>query len=376
LEASGVSPPKIYLAVISKIVEEPTLRLKPPFGRTLYLTLLFLLVLLGAGETLTRTHFFRTHFISASRGSPHFQFEQQLGRLETLAAIDGSIDCIFLGNSMVWEGFDPLAFSRAYQEIAGDELRCFNFGVDGLPVTAASGLASYFMKVYQPKLLIYGIDARDFAVSREERDATAILDTPWMRYHLGRFSLEGWLYEHSYFYRYAETLGYLMRMDKQYLLIKEPDQLTSDNLGFHGDDRVGSYVTTSPAMHTDMAPVRYYYKMLSDFQMLPENTSSFEEILSNDPDKSLVLIVVMPVPDTYYDFFSSNQLGYQIFLDYLRESTERYGDTLWLPPNTIPIDGWVDYTHLNTRGAAAFSGWLGRQLGESVLTGQVSNLSR
>jgi hypothetical protein len=357
-------------------VEERTLRLTPPFGRTLYLTFLLLLILIGAGETLTRTHFFKTHFISSSRGSPHFQFEQQLGRLEALAEIDGSIDCIFLGNSMVWEGFDPLTFSHAYQEIAGDELRCFNFGVDGLPVTAASELAGYFMKVYQPRLLIYGIDARDFAVSRGERDATAILDTPWMQYQLGKFSLVGWLYENSYFYRYAETLGYLMHMDKTYLFIKEPGRLTRDDLGFHGDDRVGSYVTTSPAMHTDMAPVRYYYKMLSDFQMLPENISSFEEILNNDSDKSLVIVVVMPVPETYFDFFSSNSMGYQIFLDYLSESTERYGDILWLPPNTIPLDGWVDYTHLNTRGAAAFSRWLGQQLGESVLTGQVSFFSR
>jgi hypothetical protein len=358
-------------------MEERTLRLKPPFGNTILLTLLLLFFLVGAGETLTRTHFFKTHFISVSRGSPHYQFELQLGRLERMAAIEGSVDCIFLGNSMVGNGFDPIAFSRAYSDETGLELRCFNFGVDALPVTGASGLAQYFMKEYQPKLLIYGADARDFAVGREDWDAKVVLDIPWMNYQLGTFSIQGWLYEYSHFYRYARTIGYLLMLDKQYLFIKEPDRMTGEDLGFYAKDTVGSYVSTSPALHMEMAPVRYYFEMLSDYQILPENTSSLEDFLNNGKEGLAVAVVIMPVPETYHEFFSINPHGYRVFLDHLQTTTSRFGSTIYIPsPNIISEDGWADYTHLNTRGAAAFSRWLGQQLGESVLTGQVSILSR
>jgi hypothetical protein len=358
-------------------VEERTLRLTPPFGGTLLFSLLLLVILLAAGEFLTRTDLVESHFISASRGSPHFQFELQLGRLERMAAMEGSIDCIFLGNSMVGNGFDPIAFSRAYRDKTGSELHCFNFGVDALPVTGASGLAQYFIKEYQPKLLIYGADARDFAVGREDWDAKVILDIPWMNYQLGTFSVQGWLYEYSQFYRYARTFGYLLMLDKQYLFIKEPGRMTGEDLGFYAKDTVGSYVSTSPALNMEMAPVRYYFQMLSDLQILPENTSSLEGLLNNAKEDLAVAVVVMPVPETYHEFFSINPHGYRIFLDHLQTITSRFGNTIFIPPhNMISEDGWADYTHLNTRGAAVFSTWLGQQLGESVLTGQVSILSR
>jgi hypothetical protein len=358
-------------------VEERTLRLTPPFGGTLFLSLLLLVILLLAGEFLTRTDLVESHFISASRGSPHFQFELQLGRLERMAAMEGSIDCIFLGNSMVGNGFDPIAFSRAYRDKTGSELRCFNFGVDALPVTGASGLAQYFIKEYQPKLLIYGADARDFAVGREDWDAKVILDIPWMNYHLGTFSVQGWLYEYSQFYRYARTFGYLLMLDKQYLFIKEPGRMTGEDLGFYAEDTVGSFVSTSPALNMEMAPVRYYFQMLSNFQILPENTSSLEDLLKHGKNDLAVAVVVMPVPETYHEFFSINSQGYQIFLDHLQATTSKFGSTIWIPPeNSISEDGWADYTHLNKRGAAAFSTWLGQQIGESVITDLVSLLNR
>lgn len=358
-------------------MEERTLSIKPPFGGTLVFTMLVFLTLWGAGEWITGTRIFQSRFIAVSRGSPHFQFELQLGRLESIVAADGFIDCIFLGNSMVWLGFDPAAFTRAYQERTGDELRCYNFGVDGLPVTAASGLKQYLMKKYHPKLLIYGTDARDFAVAREERDASVIMDEPWMKFHLGHFTLKGWLYEHSNLYPYLQTFGYLLRMDKQYLFVREPGHLTSEAFGFYADETVGAFVTSSPALHQDMGPVRYYYSLLSDFQMLPENTSSFQEILKNDQEDTSVVVVVMPVPDTYQDFFSTNPQGYQIYLEHVQETAQRFGSNVLIAPNDmIPENGWVDYTHLNTTGAEAFSNWLGQQLGEAVSVGQILTFSR
>ena len=358
-------------------MKERTLSIQPPFGGTLLLTMLILISLLACGEMLTRTRLFKSYFIAASRGSPHFQFELQLGRLESIIAQEGPIDCIFLGNSMVWLGFDPLVFSQAFQEKTGKELSCYNFGVDGLPVSGASAIKQYLIQKYQPKLLIYGTDARDFAVPREDRDATVILDIPWMQYHLGKFTLQGWLYENSHIYRYLETFGYLLRMEKQYLFIKNPGQYTSEDFGFRVDSRISDIVSTSPVQHLDLGPVRYYYQLLSDYKMLPENMSSLEEILNINHELTSLLVVVMPVPETYMDFFSTKPQNYQLFIEQVRDTSEKYGSSFWLPPdNIIPQDGWADYTHLNTRGAAAFSAWLGGQVGEAVNEGSVFALSR
>ena len=42
----------------------------------------------------------------------------------------------------------------------------------------------------------------------------------------------------------------------------------------------------------------------------------------------------------------------------------------------IPDDGWADLGHLNRRGAAAYSGWLGTRLAQAVRAGELSNPAR
>ena len=60
--------------------------------------------------------------------SVNFDYSEQA----SLADVNG-----FLGNSMVWRGFDPQAFAQAYQAQRGQALRCFNFGVDAMPAAGA-----------------------------------------------------------------------------------------------------------------------------------------------------------------------------------------------------------------------------------------------
>ena len=358
-------------------MKEQTLRLKLPFGQTLGLALILFSLLLGAGEVLTRTRVFKSHFIADARGTRHNQFELQLGRLETIVAIEGSIDCIFLGNSMVWNGFDPEAFAQAYRHRTGQNLRCFNFGVDGMPVISAGALAQILVHDYRPKLLIYGTDARDYAVTREAEDTTVLLDTPWLRYRLGQFSFEGWLYEHSHLYRYRETLGHIMRFEKRYLVVIGAYALNRDNYGFGGDEKVGSFVSTPPDHHSDMGAVQYYSGLLSDYKMLPENLVGLEQIVRNTRDGTQVLVIGMPVPETYFYFFGNGEQDYQSFLAGVRDVTEANAAPFW--PTTalhlIPDDGWVDYSHLNTKGAQIFSTWLGQQLGEAAEQGLIAGLT-
>jgi hypothetical protein len=350
----------------------------PSYILTLSLTLLIFFLLLGVGELLARTTFFRSHFIPISRGTTHQQFEFQLGRLEMITALSGPVDCLLLGNSMVWRGFDPLVSGSAFQEQTGRDLRCFNFGVDALPVSTASVLAEYLIREYRPKLLIYGTDARDFSVARNDKDTTVLLDSPWIRYQMGEFNLLGWLYEKSYLYRYLETLANLLRLEKQWLFVNSPEALNSDSYGFTGDTDVGTFVSTPPHQNVHMGPVRYLFEMLSDYRMLPENLEAFDKLISSGTETTSIALVVLPVPDMYMEFFTRKDQDYQMYLDKIRRSAELAHVTVWETPtyNVIPPDGWVDYSHLNIKGAHAFSRWLGERLAEAAITGQLAGLDQ
>ncbi len=347
---------------------ENTLHLGWPFGKTLILTLILLSLLLGAGEALTRTRLFKSHFIADARGTPHNQFELQLGQLETIVAREGPIECIFLGNSMVWRGFDTEAFAQAYKQQTGQDLRCFNFGVDALPAVGAGAIAEILVQDYRPKLLIYGTDARDYAVKRESSDAAVLLDTPWLRYRLGQFSVKGWLYEHSHFYRYQRTLGHLMRLEKRYLLVRGADALNKSNYGFHGGGTVGSFVSTPPNPNDHTAHVRYYFSVLSDYKMLLENLNGLKQIVRHNTQGTQVLVVEMPVPEMYFHFFGKGEQDHQAFLDQIGGIAEANGAPFWHTTalHLIPDDGWGDYSHLNTKGATIFSQWFGEQLGQAA----------
>lgn len=346
----------------------PTLRLERPFGQTFLLSLILLAVLVGAAELVVRHRRFRAYVVANDRGSAHNQFEVQLGRLENVAAFRGSIDCIFLGNSMVWRGFDPEAFTRAFQEETGRELRCFNFGVDGMPASSAGVLASILVQDFQPRYLIYGTDARDFAVPVDARDAGVLLDSPWLRYRQGHFSLSGWIYEHVHFYRYRQSLGHLLRLEKTYLFVSGAERTKGDTYGFTGDDTVGAYVSSSPLQHLDLGPVQYYRSILSDYRILPEDVRGLQQIAGLSGEKTQVFIVEMPIPETYLEFFGNGEQDYQSFLSAVQEVAAASQIPFWQtrPLQLIPIDGWVDYSHLNTKGARIFSRWFAGEIGALV----------
>jgi len=134
-----------------------------------------------------------------SLGSSSRRFEMQFNSLERYAASAGTVDCIVMGNSTALMGVDPNALTRGYEERTGHELRCFNFGVSGMTASAVGGIAPILVTLYRPWLLIYVISARDVGANV---DGPLLAETPWVQYRQGRFSLEGWLVEHSAAFRY------------------------------------------------------------------------------------------------------------------------------------------------------------------------------
>jgi hypothetical protein len=132
-------------------------------------------------------------------------------------------------------------------------------------------------------------------------------------------------------------------------------------------------VTVPPDPNDSSFHVQYYFRVLGDYGVLPENQRALEQILDRQDTNTTIVLVEMPVPDTYFNFFKNPSTDYSHFIDTLRNSASKY-DIFYIettPVQIIPEDGWMDYSHVNSKGAELFSEWLGEQIGKAVVAGEI-----
>jgi hypothetical protein len=305
-------------------------------------------------------------------GSRHYQLGQKLALLDDSIRKHGPLDCVMLGSSMVDTGFDPDAFQRGYNAITGRRIHCFNFGIDASSAASTAALVSILVEDYRPPLVIVGTDPRDYAVPSEDRDPNVILSTPWVKYRQGQFSIDGWLLEHSYLYRYRQHIGRLARLNFDGTLLSH----TTNNFeilsnGFTPFSKVSTYINEPPAPEDDSFEVRYYTRIFSSYHMLTENLAALEAIMAYNQTESRVIVVEMPVSDGLYYFFGNGSVDYDRFVDGVTELATLHDVPFWRtePLDSIPDNGWLDYSHLNTTGAEIFSIWLGEEVGMAEVQG-------
>lgn len=341
--------------------------IKVLFNKTLWLTIFFLILFFGIAEWVMRLEKFQAPLTPPKMGSRHYQLGHKLSLLDDEIRKNGRIDCIMVGSSMVDTGFDPSAFQSGYYEIAGRDIHCFNFGIDASSAASTSALAKILMEDYQPRILIFGTDARDYAVPSNDNDPSAVLDTPWVKYRQGIFSLDGWLMDHSYIYRYRQHFSRLMQFNFEGTLWSQT-KLNFEILpnGFTPFDQVATYINDPPAPEDDSFEVTYYERIYSSYQMLDENLDALERILEYNGSDTQVVVVEMPVSDGLYYFFGNGKEDYHKFTARVNELSSLHQVPFWStePLDSIPDHGWMDYSHLNTTGAEVFSKWLGQQVGE------------
>jgi hypothetical protein len=327
--------------------------------------LLLLILLVGMSEWITRLEIFQAPLTPPKLGSRHYQLGHKLAFLDREIERNGSIDCIMVGSSMVDVGFDPESFQEGYVKIAGRSIRCFNFGIDASSAASTAVLVKILLEDYHPRLLIFGTDPRDYAVPREDRDPAAILETPWIKYRDGHFSLDGWLTEHSYFYRYRQHLSRLLRSNFESTLWSETilnfEILSNGQTPF---DKVVDYINDPPKPQDDSFEVVYYSRIFKSYQLLDDNLDALERIMNYNGSETQVIVVEMPVSDGLYYFFGNGEADYNIFISRISDLAELHQVPFWRsePLDSIPDNGWMDYSHLNVTGAEIFSRWLGEQV--------------
>jgi hypothetical protein len=343
-----------------------TLSIKGPFGRTIGLSLVILLIMFGLSEILLRASFLQSYLnqIVPSLGSRHHQMELQLARLEQLYNSEGSVDCIFLGSSLTWLGFNANVFNEEFSSITGQDIRCTNLGIETLPANAAGELAEIVINRYQPRLLIYGTSARDYAVTIDSEDAHAVLDTPWLRYQLGHHSALGWLYSYSYLLRYAQMMSSLVHLDRDSL----------QEIGSSANDLSGFLGKTRPAQEIHyQAAAKDAQRWLQPYEIRQENVDGLEQVLDEQSVETQVIIVEMPVNQSYFDYFENGKSDYDRFVTQVASTTSSR-DILFIRTSDslqVQDEGWWDRSHMNMKGAEFFSTWLGDKIAQAVLEGNL-----
>jgi hypothetical protein len=344
-----------------------TLDITKTSGHTVFIALLLLLIIFAVGEIVVRQPLVQPYLSTPSLNSRHRHFERQWHRLETYANSGNQIECIALGNSMILNGFNPQIFSQNFHQASGWSIHCFNFGVDALTPVSAAALAQILVDTYHPKLLIFGTDARDFAISQESDETKVITDTAWVRYRLGNFSIEGWIIDHSYLYRYRRAIANLTHLD-----LGQTGDIKRHSSGFEPLDIVADIITP-PNPDDDAYHIQYYYSVLNQYRIQGENQEALQQIFGQRENGTIVVVVEMPVPDTYFSFFAHPETDYRSFMTVLSEITSDHNVLLFesTREDLIPDDGWADYSHVNNKGAVIFSEWLGQQLGHAYVNGQI-----
>lgn len=304
--------------------------------------------------------------LNPSLGGRHLQMEDQLARLERFAQKEGHVDCIFLGSSLVWMGFNPVTFEDAFFAETGQKIRCFNLGIGTLPVIAASALAELVIEKYQPWLLMYGTSARAYAIGPNAEDNTVILDTPWLQHQLGRRTPWTWLMSNSYALRYMRELSGLIRFDETaWTHLRNDEDITR---GFFPRTEV---VNEDHLRAAAMDAAQW----LQPYEVLQVNLDSLTNIANQDRGTSQIIVVEMPVREDYFNDFTNGEADYARFVN-LVSDTLAAKETLFLRATMgqIPDEGWWDKTHMNLIGADIYSQWLAEKIAGLIADGKLAPL--
>jgi hypothetical protein len=300
-------------------------------------------------------------------GSAHRQFEQQWFRLQSYMAERGPVDCIMIGDSTVMSDFTPEVFNAAYRQQAGEAITCYNFGVGALSVEGLATLAEILISEYAPRHLLVGVEPLNFTVAHDNQGEADLGSVAWARYELGEFSPEGWLYSHSYLYRYMGVIGKLLtfRLDYRELLQRTAEEHSVGADGYSALAGTGPFdVTQPPDRNIDHPYIEHYFAAMSPFRMLPENLSALEHILAMNGATTQVVVVEMPITDTFYTFLGNGEEDYRLFVSTVSDRAAAQGVAFLRMDDlrSLPAPVWFNYNHLNSEGAPIFSRWLGSSL--------------
>jgi hypothetical protein len=337
---------------------------KKPFWLLLTLAVIVSFALLVTLELLARTPWFDKVSPYRSVGNFDSQFEIKWFRLQDYVKQHGGVDIIIMGSSLVNTGVDPDIVAQAYNKQTGVHPRVFNFGVEGMPIGPNVVLAKLVEERYHPALLIYVTDMRSYIAGNGLEFETPFLNDRWLQNQIGKFSLFGWLAEHSYALQHYLPFRNWLRSDFPETMaeyIKRYQETSAS--GYEPDSMIGANLDVPP--DPNQPAEAQYFADYSNYQIAAARLDNLKSILDlSKNQRTAVLVVEMPVHPTVYVYVGGEKVHQQFQRTISSIITAQGGS--FLPAetcaNSIPLNGRSNRWHLNYIGAPYFSTCLGQQL--------------
>lgn len=355
---------------MSTPILEPTFSGKSPFQPSrliraiIWGVLVFLALCVGL-EAFARTSVSREIFPVRSLGSYHAQFEIKWFKLQEYVQQHGGVDVILLGNSMVNTGIDPDILAADYKAATGQDLRIFNFGVEGLTIAPVSTLAQLLNEKYHPGTILVFTEIRDYSALNGNETAAQFLDNDWFRYTLGSKDVKGWLYASSAAaqvilpFRNWSASGFL---DTYIKTTNRVDNTTAS--GYDPDQQTGININIAPDPNDPVE--KEIYAMFAQYEMDKGRIQDLESIIALQNEGVRVLVSEIPVFPTYYAYFGKSGSVVEAYHQQIAQIVADNG-SIYLPAvnyRLVPLNGRVDNHHLNYKGAPVYSQLLAQQLAD------------
>lgn len=335
-----------------------TLQLKRPSVSVILWSALFFLILGLLSEAALRVAHAAQVLPAPNMGAANPELGIKVARLDALAKAKGKIDCIFIGSSAVDADIDTQEMSRIYQARSGEEIVCFNFGIAAMPTTAAPVIGKFLIARYHPKILIFGADPSVFS----QDFPGGVYDVPWVRYHAGDVTLEGWLMENFFLYRYSAGSSDWRNVERIELTSRLERNISRFGFNAYKGDEFEEVVTGwGMAQH----------------QLYPPYFASYRDFLNLRSTDTQIVVFELPTQMNFrVKKDDADEKAYQEqFLQPIIADAESRRALFWrtgqIVFTTLPANNFADWLHLNSRGTKVFSGWLGEQLAQAVQQGKL-----
>jgi hypothetical protein len=334
-----------------------SLRLTPPFGKTLIEALIINVLLVGSLEGAARTIGFEPLTPPPGPGSEFVVFDRKALEMEKLTRAEGDFDCVLVGDSSLFRGVSPEIMSQSYLESTGHPLRCYNFGVGGFRLTESATAATIIAEKFHPQLIIVTTNVVDMADKRSGR----LNDNAWVRYRLGEWNLPGWLLDNFYLYRYYTAAA----IETQERAEERANPAT-----------VWAISASGYSPRTEQPPdseIKCFRKTdKADFVLHNRAESALNDFVALHEQGQALVLIEFPLSPLQLE--TQCHPEYEEFRRFLNEYSERSDIPLIAAGQVDQIKSgmWADEIHMNYKGAEVFSQWLGKQLADMKQAGVIS----
>ncbi len=262
------------------------------------------------------------------------------------------INCIILGSSIVDYGFDPSSMDGKKEFLGVQNPYCFNMALRGVRPNTNSAIAAILENRFEPELILIGLSPVDFA--GENEIIREFKTSPWFLYQQGQYSIEGWMIDKSYFYRY--WVSFLKYRNPAYRGELDNLRLLINDRGLQVRQKNKDIFEVKPAIQ------------IPNFKITDEEINGLKRIAKLNNKSARVIVFEMPAhPDLIPYYVPGGMEGYEkLFVEPITEALKEY-DIPFIRTqneihNVISPGGWQDQIHVNEIGSRQFSEWFVQRL--------------